>query len=174
MCSISLLRVCHPSTLRIVIWPEDNRAQSSIGTVSVHGIKVRVLILRRTARSGVRSCRPHHFPFQPPLAKECLPAAGFNIGRRVGIDHVAVVIAQLLVYVLRGVTEPDLVCAGFQICRGRYCHDQVRFSRVRFLCGTIILGIYLHDLRHHESRGIPRRSGQGRTRERPLAACRCD
>ena len=49
MGSIGLSRVCHPSTLRMVIWPEASSAQSSIGTVSAQGSTVWVLIRRRNS-----------------------------------------------------------------------------------------------------------------------------
>ena len=49
MGSIGLSRVCHPSTLRILISPEASKAQSSIGTVSAHGSTGWVLILRRNS-----------------------------------------------------------------------------------------------------------------------------
>ena len=39
MGSISLSRVCHPSTLRMVIWPDASSAQRSMGTVSAQGSK---------------------------------------------------------------------------------------------------------------------------------------
>ena len=39
-------RVCQPSTLRIVIWPEASNAQNSIAAVSAEGNTVWVLIRR--------------------------------------------------------------------------------------------------------------------------------
>ena len=39
-------RVCQPSTLRIVIWPEASRAQNSMGAVSAEGRTAWVLIRR--------------------------------------------------------------------------------------------------------------------------------
>ena len=41
-----MARVCQPSTLRIVIWPEASNAQNSIAAVSADGNTVWVLILR--------------------------------------------------------------------------------------------------------------------------------
>src|ERR1019366_9146841 len=38
--------VCHPSTLRMLIWPEASSAQNSIAAVSAEGSTVCVLILR--------------------------------------------------------------------------------------------------------------------------------
>jgi len=49
MGSIGLTRVCHPSTLRMVIWPEASRAQRSIGTILLQGSTAWVLIRRRNA-----------------------------------------------------------------------------------------------------------------------------
>ena len=49
MGTIGLSSVCHPSTLRMVIWPEASRAQSSMGTVSAQGSTVWVLIRRRNS-----------------------------------------------------------------------------------------------------------------------------
>ena len=45
-------RVCHPSTLRMVIWPEASSAQNSMAAVSAQGSTVWVLILRLNS-----SCR---------------------------------------------------------------------------------------------------------------------
>ncbi len=42
-------RVSHPSILRMVIWPEASRAQSSMGTVSEQGRTVCVLMRRRNS-----------------------------------------------------------------------------------------------------------------------------
>src|SRR3981189_3862850 len=39
-------RLCQPSTLRIVIWPEASRAQNNIAAVSAEGRTVWVLIRR--------------------------------------------------------------------------------------------------------------------------------
>ena len=44
--------VCQPSTLRIVIWPDANKAQNSMAAVSADGSTVWVLILRLNS-----SCR---------------------------------------------------------------------------------------------------------------------
>jgi hypothetical protein len=44
--------VCHPSTFRITIWPDANRAQNSMGAVSASGRTAWVLIRRRNS-----SCR---------------------------------------------------------------------------------------------------------------------
>jgi hypothetical protein len=38
--------VCHPSTLRMLIWPEASNAQNSIAAVSADGSTVCVLIRR--------------------------------------------------------------------------------------------------------------------------------
>ncbi len=37
-------KVCHPFTLRMVIWPEASRAQNSMAAVSAEGSTVCVLI----------------------------------------------------------------------------------------------------------------------------------
>ncbi len=42
-------RVSHPSTLRMAIWPEASRAQSSMGTVSAQGSTVWVSMRRRNS-----------------------------------------------------------------------------------------------------------------------------
>jgi hypothetical protein len=47
-----LARLCHPSTLRIVIWAEASSAHNSIAAVSAQGNTVWVLILRLNS-----SCR---------------------------------------------------------------------------------------------------------------------
>ena len=39
-------RVCQPSTLRMLIWPEASRAQNSMAAVSAEGSTVWVLIRR--------------------------------------------------------------------------------------------------------------------------------
>ena len=39
-------KVCHPFTLRMVIWPDASRAQNSIAAVSAEGSTVWVLIRR--------------------------------------------------------------------------------------------------------------------------------
>ena len=49
MGSIGLSRVCHPSILRLGVWPEAMRAQSSMGTVSEQGSTVWVLMRRRNS-----------------------------------------------------------------------------------------------------------------------------
>ena len=41
--------VSHPSTLRMVIWPDASRARSSMGTVSAQGSTVWVLMRRRNS-----------------------------------------------------------------------------------------------------------------------------
>ena len=38
--------VCHPSTLRMVIWPDAIKAQNSMAAVSAHGSTVWVLMRR--------------------------------------------------------------------------------------------------------------------------------
>jgi hypothetical protein len=42
--------------------------------------------------------------FQVPLAQECLPSF-FDVGRGIGIDHVAVILAQLVMHVLGGMAK---------------------------------------------------------------------
>src|SRR3712207_9135896 len=42
-------RLCQPSTLRMVIWPEASNAQNSMAAVSAEGRTVCVLILRRNS-----------------------------------------------------------------------------------------------------------------------------
>ena len=111
-------RVCQPSTLRILIWPEASSAQNSIAAVSADGSTVCVLILRlnsscsrsiafvvRALRhwlGGSRAKANRRSPasstlsataravLEPPLADEG-PAAGFDLlwGRRV--DHGGVI-----------------------------------------------------------------------------------
>src|ERR1700675_4135509 len=65
-------RVCQPSTLRILIWPDASSTQNNMAAVSADGSTVCVLILRLNCRSivlVVRSLR-HGFVFEPPLADE--------------------------------------------------------------------------------------------------------
>ena len=126
-----LRKVSQPSTLRIWIWPEASSAQSSIGTVSAQGSTVWVLIRRRNSSfsrsmalvvradfhcdgsSRVKAKQPlagfleavgDRLAFEPPFAQECL-AAGFDLGRGVGVDHVAVVLGQFLVHVLGSMAQ---------------------------------------------------------------------
>ena len=56
------LRICQPSTLRMVIWPDANSAQNSVAAVSAKGSTVWVLI-RRLA------------PYQRPLCPGVTEAA---------------------------------------------------------------------------------------------------
>ena len=131
MGSMGWARVCHPSILRMVVWPEASRAQRSIGTVSAQGSTVWVLIRRRNssfsrwvalvvraafhcvgarrvgageseqAICGLFKAVSDRAALDPPFAQECLPAL-FHFRRRFGIDHVAIVVTQLLVHMLRG------------------------------------------------------------------------
>src|SRR5215204_6078723 len=119
-------RLCQPSTLRMVIWPEASNAQNSMAAVSAEGSTVWVLILRLNSscsRSmafvvralfhwlGGRRVKANRWspaseavgngPVpQPPFAQEGLPALLNVFGRR-GVDHVGVVGRDLIVEPLR-------------------------------------------------------------------------
>ena len=122
-------RVGDPSTLRMVIWPEAERAQNSMGTVSAEGGTIRVSpgldaaaeflaeLLdgvgrsRRLPQRRRQACEDEQAPagffqaagdgaaLQAPFPQERL-AAGLNFGGGLGVDHVAVVFGQLVVQVL--------------------------------------------------------------------------
>ena len=124
-------RVSHPSTLRIVIWPEASRAQSSMGTgpgAGQHGLGLdappEFLVqpldgvcgagrfpLRRIEAGegeqplpGFREAVGDGPTLEAPFAHERL-AAGLHLGGGLGVDHVAVILGQLVVQVLRRMAE---------------------------------------------------------------------
>src|SRR3954468_7461813 len=118
--------VCQPSTLRMLIWPEASNAQNSMAAVSADGSMVCVLILRlnsscsRSIALVVRALRhwlggsrvkvnrrspassrlsANGAMLEPPSADEGLEAC-LDLLAGVGVDHVGVASADLLVQAL--------------------------------------------------------------------------
>src|ERR1700760_3277318 len=121
-------RLCQPSTLRMLIWPEASSAQNNMAAVSADGSTVCVLILRlnsswsrsiafvvRTLRhwSGGRGVKvKRRSPaavgdgpvLEPPLADEGF-AAHFDLFARCRVDHIFIVGADLFMQALGSVRE---------------------------------------------------------------------
>src|SRR5476651_113782 len=78
--------VCHPSTLRMLIWPEASSAQNSIAAVSADGSTVCALILRlnsscnRSIAFVVRALR-HWLGGKRVKVKIPEPRNGFRVER---------------------------------------------------------------------------------------------
>src|SRR5271165_400293 len=117
-------RVCHPSTLRMVICPDASRAQNSMAAVSAQGSTVWVLIRRLNSscnrsivfevridfhwlggsRVNVNSLSPASSRLSATarhLRRHERLAPGLDLAARGGIDHVAVVVRNFLVQALR-------------------------------------------------------------------------
>jgi hypothetical protein len=89
-------RVCQPSTLRMLIWPEASKAQNNIAAVSADSSTVWVLIRRlnsscNRSRVKVRSLSPASLRLsatamlEPPFADEALSRFDLLARRRVDV-----------------------------------------------------------------------------------------
>src|SRR3982751_6215745 len=118
-------RVCHPSTLRMLIWPEASSAQNNMAAVSAEGSTVCVLIRRlnsscsrsiafvvrapplarrqsgeaEQALAGFLQAVRDGAVLDPPFADEGL-AAGLDLVGCQRVDHVVVVGGDLVVHAL--------------------------------------------------------------------------